>query len=335
MGKLTDRLGRGLRDLRISLTDQCNFRCAYCMPKEIFGPDYQYLSSKEILSNTEIVSITKCFVELGVQKLRLTGGEPLLRKDLIPLLHSLTNETEIREISITTNGVLLPRYAEALKENGVSRINVSLDSLDERRFSKISGERGKPQAVLAGIESAITAGIPTKANMVVQRGVNECDIIPMAEKFRMLKLPLRFIEYMDVGNSNQWNLSQVFSTKEILDTIKSKYSIQPIEPNYRGEVAKRYRYLDTGLEIGIISSISKPFCGDCNRARISADGKIFTCLFASKGVDLKRILRASGDEGKLTEAIANVWKRRTDRYSEERAETTKTESKIEMSYIGG
>lgn len=335
MSKVKDRYGRKLRDLRVSLTDQCNFRCAYCMPKEIFGPDYQFLKNDDILSNEEIVTIVKCFVEFGVEKLRLTGGEPLLRKDLIPLIQALRSETSVPEISLTTNGALLPRYAKSLKDSGISRVNVSLDSLDETRFFKISGERAKPQAVLRGIESAIESGLEMKANMVVQRGVNELDILPMAEKFRSLNLTLRFIEYMDVGNSNHWNLNEVFTAKEILDTIQSKYPVEPVEPNYIGEVATRYRYLDTNQEIGIISSISKPFCRDCNRARISADGKLFTCLFASEGTDIKSILRNNEGTEVLKKTLSKIWGQRADRYSEERSKRTQEKTKIEMSYIGG
>lgn len=331
----TDRLGRPLRDLRISVTDQCNFRCAYCMPKEIFGPDYSFLPKKEILTNSEILSLAQSFAQLGIEKIRLTGGEPLLRKDLVQLIQSLSDIELVQDISLTTNGTLLPRYAKGLKESGLNRINVSLDGLNPSVFKKMSGGRGEPKAVLEGIQAAQSAGLEVKVNMVVKKGVNEGEVLPMVRFFRDERITLRFIEYMDVGNSNQWRSKEVLSAQEILDTISKEFSFEPIDPNYKGEVAARYRYSDVQAEFGLINSITKPFCSDCNRARLSADGKLFTCLFANSGHDLKSFVRSGTSQADLTEHISRIWKRRKDRYSEERSSATGSKKKIEMSYIGG
>lgn len=331
----TDRLGRPLRDLRISVTDQCNFRCAYCMPKEVFGPDYAFLPKNEILTNDEILALGHSFAQLGIEKIRLTGGEPLLRNDLIPLIGSLSKIDLVKDLSLTTNGTLLPRFAKGLKESGLNRINVSLDSLDPSVFKQMSGGRGEPKSVLEGIEAAQKAGLEVKVNMVVKKGVNEREVLPMVRYFRNKRITLRFIEYMDVGNSNQWKSNDVLSAKEILDTIRKEFKFQPIDPNYRGEVAARYRYSDVPAEFGLINSITKPFCSDCNRARLSADGQLFTCLFATSGHDLKSVLRSGASQADLTDHISKIWKARKDRYSEERSAATKSKKKIEMSYIGG
>lgn len=337
VGKISsiDRLGRPLRDLRISVTDQCNFRCAYCMPKEVFGPDYAFLPKKEILTNEEILLLARCFATLGIEKIRLTGGEPLLRKDLVPLIQHLSKISLVKDLSLTTNATLLPRYATALKEAGLNRINISLDGLSDDIFKQMNGGRGNSKAVLEGIEAARKAGLEIKVNMVVKKGANEGEILPMVRYFREQSITLRFIEYMDVGTSNQWKSSEVFPAQNILDTIGKEFLFKPIDPNYRGEVAARYQFSDIPVEFGLISSVTKPFCSNCNRARLSADGKLFTCLFATGGHDLKAVLRVNRNEELLTNYISKIWTQRTDRYSEERAASTSRKEKIEMSYIGG
>jgi cyclic pyranopterin phosphate synthase len=305
------------------------------MPKEIFGPDYSFLEKAEVLTNTEILAIARAFAKLGIEKIRLTGGEPLLRKDLVPLVKELNGIDSIKDLSLTTNASLLPRYAQSLKEAGLSRVNISLDSLDEESFKQMSGGRGSVQAVLDGIDAAVNAGLDLKVNMVVKKGANESEILPMVRYFRKCSITLRFIEYMDVGNSNQWKLDEVVPAKEILNTINSEFKFGPIDPNYRGEVANRYQFNDIPLEFGIINSITKPFCSNCNRARLSADGKLYTCLFATKGHDLKSLIRSNPSEESLTQTLSDIWSRRTDRYSEERMHSNKNREKIEMSYIGG
>lgn len=331
----TDKLGRPIRDLRISLTDQCNFRCSYCMPKEVFGPEYAFLPQKQLLGNDEVVLLVRAFARLGIEKVRLTGGEPLLKKDLVQLVHAISEVEGVRDLSLTTNGSLLPRYAQDLKRAGLSRINVSLDSLDKEIFRKMAGGRGDPKSVIAGIDASLDAGLSVKTNMVVRKGVNESEILPMVSYFRDRGITLRFIEYMDVGNTNQWKLDEVYPAKKILDTIGERYEFAPVDPNYRGEVAARYRYTDIPVEFGLINSITKPFCSDCNRARLSADGKLYTCLFATAGHDLKTLVRSQIDETAIVEAISKIWMNRHDRYSEERAQGNQASSKIEMSYIGG
>ncbi len=333
--KPTDRLGRPLRDLRISVTDQCNFRCAYCMPKEVFGPDYSFLPKNEILANEEVHKLALSFAELGIEKIRLTGGEPLLRKDLVSLVNILSEIDQVEDLSLTTNGTLLPRYANGLKESGLNRINISLDGLNPIVFKEMSGGRGEPSAVLEGIEAAEQAGLEIKVNMVVKNGVNEGEVLPMVRLFRDKRITLRFIEYMDVGNSNQWKSKEVLPAKEILDTIAKEFPFEPIDPNYKGEVAARYRYTDIPAEFGLINSITKPFCSDCNRARLSADGNLYTCLFATSGHDLKTIVRSKVSQSELTKHISGIWRARKDRYSEERSSETSIQKKIEMSYIGG
>ncbi len=334
-GSTLDSRGRPLRDLRISLTDQCNFRCAYCMPREVFGPNYSFLPKKEILTNDEILLLSRSFVRLGVEKIRLTGGEPLLRNDLVALVRGISRIDLVRDLSLTTNGMLLSRYATPLKKAGLNRINISFDSLEKDIFRKMSGNRGDPQAVTNGIDVAIAAGLEIKINMVVRKGVNESEILPMVRFFRDRRITLRFIEYMDVGSSNKWKSNDVVPAKQILDTIGSEFSFDPVDPNYLGEVATRYRYTDIPSEFGVISSITKPFCSDCNRARLSADGKLFTCLFATNGHDLRARLRKGWSEDELVQHLAKIWGKRADRYSEERAASKETKKKIEMSYIGG
>lgn len=334
-GTTIDTLKRPLRDLRISVTDQCNFRCAYCMPKEIYGPDFSFLAKTEILNNDEIVAIASAFARLGIEKIRLTGGEPLLRKDLVPLVARLTEIESVADLSLTTNATLLPRYAKPLRDAGLSRINISLDGLSDAIFKRMNGGRGSVKAVLDGIDSALEAGFDLKVNMVAQRGINESEILPMVRHFSDRGITLRFIEYMDVGNTNQWKLDEVIPAQEILNTIAEEFEYEPMDPNYIGEVANRYRFTGKSAEFGIINSITKPFCRDCNRARLSADGKIYTCLFASSGHDIRSFIRHGPGKDELPKRISEIWTRRADRYSEERSYSTLGSSKVEMSYIGG
>ncbi|EOO66581.1 molybdenum cofactor biosynthesis protein A [Bacillus cereus VD021] len=332
-----DKLDRPLKDLRISVTDRCNFRCRYCMPEEIFGRDYSFLSNDKILSFDEIERITRIFVSLGVRKLRITGGEPLLRKDLPELIQRLNEIDGVEDIGLTTNGSLLKKFALDLYKAGLSRVTVSLDSLNEERFSYLNGNRSKVKTVLAGIQAAAEAGMKIKMNMVVQKGKNEQDIVQMAEYFKENKHILRFIEYMDVGNFNGWELGEVVSKQEIVDMIHKVMPLERIEANYPGEVATRYRYIGSDEEIGIISSVTDSFCSSCTRARISAEGKLYTCLFASKGNDLKELLRFGYTDEEITNVIRDIWNNRSDRYSDERLSNTnkKAMPKIEMSHIGG
>lgn len=332
-----DKLDRPLKDLRISVTDRCNFRCRYCMPEEIFGRDYSFLSNDKILSFDEIERITRIFVSLGVRKLRITGGEPLLRKDLPELIQRLNEIDGVEDIGLTTNGSLLKKFAPDLYKAGLSRVTVSLDSLNEERFSYLNGNRSKVKTVLAGIQAAAEAGMKIKMNMVVQKGKNEQDIVQMAEYFKENKHILRFIEYMDVGNFNGWELGEVVSKLEIVEMIHKVMPLERIEANYPGEAATRYRYIGSDEEIGIISSVTDSFCSSCTRARISAEGKLYTCLFASKGNNLKELLRFGYTDEEITNIIRDIWNNRSDRYSDERLSDTnkKTMPKIEMSHIGG
>ncbi|OFD67931.1 GTP 3',8-cyclase MoaA [Bacillus mycoides] len=332
-----DKLDRPLKDLRISVTDRCNFRCRYCMPEEIFGRDYSFLSNDKILSFDEIERITRIFVSLGVRKLRITGGEPLLRKDLPELIQRLNEIDGVEDIGLTTNGSLLKKFAPDLYKAGLSRVTVSLDSLNEERFSYLNGNRSKVKTVLGGIQAAAEAGMKIKMNMVVQKGKNEQDIVQMAEYFKENKHILRFIEYMDVGNFNSWELGEVVSKQEIVEMIHKVMPLERIEANYPGEVATRYRYIGSDEEIGIISSVTDSFCSSCTRARISAEGKLYTCLFASKGNDIKELLRSGYRDEEITNIIRDIWNNRSDRYSDERLSNTnkKTMPKIEMSHIGG
>ncbi len=332
-----DKLQRPLKDLRISVTDRCNFRCRYCMPEEIFGPDYSFLSNDKILSFDEIERITRIFVSLGVRKLRITGGEPLLRRGLPKLIERLNKIDGVEDIGLTTNGSLLKKFAPDLYKAGLSRVTVSLDSLEEERFFYLNGNRSKVQRVLEGIQAAAEVGMKIKINMVVQKGKNEQDILQMAQYFKENKHILRFIEYMDVGNYNGWDLKEVVSKQEIVDTIHQVMPLERIEANYSGEVATRYRYIGSDEEIGIISSVTDSFCLSCTRARISAEGKLYTCLFASKGNDLRELLRSEHTDEDITDVVRDIWNNREDRYSDERLNHTnkKTIPKIEMSHIGG
>ncbi|MFF2884304.1 GTP 3',8-cyclase MoaA [Bacillus toyonensis] len=332
-----DKLHRPLKDLRISVTDRCNFRCRYCMPEEIFGPDYSFLSNDKILSFDEIERITRIFVSLGVRKLRITGGEPLLRRGLPELIERLNKIDGVEDIGLTTNGSLLKKFAPDLYKAGLLRVTVSLDSLEEERFFYLNGNRSKVQRVLEGIQAAAEVGMKIKINMVVQKGKNEQDILQMAQYFKENKHILRFIEYMDVGNYNGWELGEVISKQEIVNTIREVMPLERIEANYPGEVATRYRYIGSDEEIGIISSVTDSFCSSCTRARISAEGKLYTCLFASKGNDLRALLRSGDTDEEITAVIHDIWNNRENRYSDERLSHTnkKTMPKIEMSHIGG
>ncbi len=333
---ILDQHKRPLRDLRISVTDRCNFRCHYCMPAEVFGPDYEFLKKNMLLSFEEISRLAKLFRKrAGIKKLRITGGEPLMRRDLPVLISQLSSIEGIEDIAMTTNGSLLPKFAEQLKSAGLDRVTISLDTLDDERFKKINGRDVSVETVLKGIEAAKAAGLSIKMNMVVQKGVNDKDIIPMAKYFRQQGHILRFIEYMDVGNSNGWKMDDVFSKKEIIERINDVMPIEPIEPNYTGEVATRYRYVDSDDEIGIISSVTDAFCSACNRSRLSAEGKLYTCLFSVKGHDLRGPLRNGYSDEEMMDLIGNIWSHRNDRYSEERTHHTKRDSKVEMSHIGG
>jgi GTP 3',8-cyclase len=335
-GATGDKLGRRLSDLRISVTDRCNFRCRYCMPREAFGPDFAFLPRAELLSYEEITRLVRLFAAEGVSKIRLTGGEPLLRRNLEGLVEMLTSIDGIVDVALTTNGSLLARRARVLADAGLSRVTVSLDALDDETFAAMNGVRVKVATVLEGIEAAASAGLaPVKVNMVVKRGVNEHAVIDMAEYFRAAGHTLRFIEYMDVGNTNHWQLDEVVSSAEILAMLRERWPLEPIEPNYPGEVASRYRYLDGAGEVGLISSVTQPFCGGCTRARLSADGQLYTCLFAARGHDLRAPLRDGASDTDLSDAISGIWTRRSDRYSEVRSVRDGDKPKVEMSYIGG
>ena len=330
-----DRFRRPLRDLRISVTDRCNFRCTYCMPKEVFGRDYEFLRREQLLTFEEIERLARAFAAHGVEKIRLTGGEPLLRRDVERLVEMLARIPGL-DLTMTTNGSLLPRKAQALRAAGLRRITVSLDSLDDAVFGSMNDVDFPVARVLEGIEAAAAAGLrPVKVNMVVKRGVNEDSILDMARYFRFTGHIVRFIEYMDVGHTNGWRLDDVVPAREIVETIAAEFPLEPVEPNYRGEVARRYRYCDGGGEIGVIASVTQPFCGDCTRARLSADGKLYTCLFATRGHDLRALVRGGASDAELVEAIARVWRVRDDRYSELRTQETSALAKVEMSYIGG
>jgi cyclic pyranopterin phosphate synthase len=337
MDQLVDAFGRPLRDLRISVTDRCNFRCTYCMPKEVFGHDYRFLDRKELLDFEEITRLSRAAVSLGVTKLRLTGGEPLVRRDLEQLI-SMLSELDA-EVTLTTNASLLPRKAQALADAGLNRITVSLDAMDDTTFRAMNDVDFPVDRVLEGIEAARTAGLPVKVNCVVKRGVNESQVVPMAKHFREAGHILRFIEYMDVGSSNGWRMDDVVPAAEIAALINAALPIEPAEAQYRGEVAKRWRYKDGSGEIGIIASVTQPFCGDCTRSRISAEGKLFTCLFAVRGHDLRALIRSGASDADIAEKLAEIWRVRGDRYSELRAQNTVDpaigERKVEMSYIGG
>jgi GTP 3',8-cyclase len=335
MSQALDAFGRPLRDLRISVTDRCNFRCTYCMPKEVFGHDYRFLDKRELLDFDEITRLARAAVALGVTKLRLTGGEPLIRREVERLIAMLA-ELEA-EITLTTNASLLPRKAQALKDAGLDRITVSLDAMDDATFRAMNDVDFPVQRVLDGIDAAQTVGLPVKVNCVVKRGVNVDQIVPMARYFRESGHTLRFIEFMDVGATNGWRMDDVVTAAEIVNIVSAEFPIEPANAQYRGEVAKRWRYLDGRGEIGIIASVTQPFCGDCTRSRISAKGELYTCLFAKRGHDLRALIRSGASDEELQERLAEIWKVRGDRYSELRSEATNLDDtpRVEMSYIGG
>jgi len=329
-----DRLGRPLRDLRISITDRCNFRCVYCMPKEVFGRDYQFLPRADLLSFEEIIRLARAFVENGVEKIRITGGEPLVRRDVESLVAQLAAIDGL-DLTLTTNGALLAAKARALRDAGLKRVTVSLDSLDDATFRSMNDVDFPVRRVLDGVEAAAAEGLPVKVNVVLKRGVNDGGIVDLARYFRGTGHVLRFIEYMDVGHSNGWRMDDVVPAAEVVRTIDGEFPLEPVEAAYRGEVARRWRYVDGGGEIGVIASVTGPFCGDCTRARLSAEGKLCTCLFAVRGHDLREVVRGGASDADVVNAIGAVWSRRTDRYSELRTAETATLPKIEMSYIGG
>lgn len=346
---LTDLRGRPLQDLRISLIDECNFRCTYCMPAELFGHSYAFLPKEELLSFDEIVRTASLFAQLGVRKIKLTGGEPLLRPWIPELVARLVEIPGIEDLGLITNGHRLQALARRLRSAGLSRITVSLDALDGELFSEITGGRGRVETVIKGIEAAAAAGFdPVKINVVVQRGVNENQILPIIERFREGPFIVRFIEFMDVGNRNRWRMDSVVPASEIVERVTSRYPAEPVEPNYPGEVAQRYRFLDGTGEFGVIASVTRPFCGGCTRIRLSADGKLFTCLFATTGLDIKEALRQGVADELLAGKIRSLWSFRGDRYAEERAQApeeaeataaTSAEQdggeRVEMYYIGG
>jgi cyclic pyranopterin phosphate synthase len=330
-----DRLRRPLRDLRISVTDRCNFRCVYCMPKEVFGADYQFLERKALLTFEEIERVARLFAGLGVEKIRLTGGEPLVRRNLEQLIGMLARIPGL-DLTLTTNGSLLKRKAQALKDAGLKRITVSLDSLDDAVFRRMNDADFPVAKVLEGIEAAAAAGLsPIKVNMVVKRGENEREILPMARFFRGTGHILRFIEYMDVGHTNGWRMDDVVTAREIVETIGREFPLEQADPNYTGEVAERWRYKDGKGEIGVIASVTQAFCRDCTRIRLSTEGKLYTCLFATAGHDLRALLRGGAPDSEIRDTVAAIWTKRTDRYSEIRTSQTAKLEKIEMSYIGG
>ena len=333
---LVDLYQRPLRDLRISVTDRCNFRCGYCMPAEVFGPSYQFLPKHEILSFEEIVKITQTFIKFGVDKIRLTGGEPLLRRgvdDLVAQLSALAPECDL---AMTTNGVLLKNYSEKLVNAGLKRITVSLDSLDEKTFGEMNGVGAPPKKVIEGIDAALASGLKMKINTVVKKGVNDQHTIALAGFARERGVTLRFIEYMDTGNTNQWQLGEVQPSKTLFQDLSELYPLNKVATAKLGETAQRYTYADMPeLEVGFISSVTKPFCHSCNRARLSADGQVFTCLFAEKGHDIKAVLRSESGEAMLEKVIEGIWAIRDDRYSELRSSFQTKPVRPEMSYIGG
>jgi cyclic pyranopterin phosphate synthase len=336
---LTDRLGRPIHDLRISVMDRCNFRCPYCMPQSTFHEKYRFLKSAERLTFEEIARLARLSVGLGVRKLRLTGGEPLLRTGLSELVAELATIDGIEDFALTTNGVLLAQHAAELKGSGLHRVTVSLDSLDEAVFADMSGGYGGLAQVLEGIEAALESGLkPVKVNTVVQRGRNDHTVLDLLEHFRGKDVTVRLIEYMDVGTRNHWSLDDVVPSAELLARIRKRWSVSPAPGRYRGEVAERYVYDDGAGEIGFVSSVSAPFCGDCNRARLSSEGVLYTCLFASRGVDLRSPMRAGATDAELLDMLRHAWSQRTDRYSELRNELRRHEAplrKVEMNYIGG
>ena len=341
MDRITDQFGRPLRDFRISVTDRCNFRCGYCMPRDVFGRDYPFLERSELLSYEEITRCIRILSRLGVSKVRLTGGEPLLRRGVDRLVEKIAALNAVDDVAMTTNGSLLSgRMARRLREAGLKRVTVSLDSLDEATFRELADVNVKPAQVLAGIDAALLAGLPVKVNMVVKRGVNDKDVLPLARHFHGSSASLRFIEYMDVGSTNDWQPQEVFTAREIIERINECMPLRRLEANYTGEVAQRWEYIDGGGEIGVIASVTQPFCRDCSRLRMSAEGRLYTCLFAAHGADLRAVLRAHDDDETVRRWIVDLWRRRSDHYSEARGEglaraPERPMKRIEMSYIGG
>ncbi|MCK9507112.1 MAG: GTP 3',8-cyclase MoaA [Pigmentiphaga sp.] len=339
-GSLQDQRGRALHDLRISVTDRCNFRCVYCMPKEVFDKDYQYLPHASLLSFEEIVRLTRLFVAHGTEKIRLTGGEPLLRKHIEKLIEQLaelrTPSGKPLDLTLTTNGSILAKKAPALKAAGLNRVTVSLDALDDALFKRMNDMDFPVSDVLKGIDAAAQAGLgPIKVNMVVKKGVNDHQILPMAEHFRYSGHILRFIEYMDVGASNDWKMDEVLPSADVLERIHQVWPIEPLDPHYTGEVAQRWRYRDGAGEVGVISSVTQAFCGTCTRARLSTEGQLYLCLFAQQGWDLRQLLRGGGSDAEISDVIAQIWGQRNDHYSEIRTTNTPRSGRVEMSYIGG
>ncbi len=336
---VVDKLGRPLRDLRISVTDRCNFRCPYCMPAEIYGERYQFLPREQLLTFEEITRLTRIIVRLGAVKARITGGEPLVRKDVERLVEMLAGVDGVEDLTMTTNAYLLPQKAEALKDAGLQRVTVSFDSLDDEVFRQMNGRGFGTESVLAGIEAAERVGLgPIKINAVVQRGVNDHTVVDLARYFRERGHTMRFIEYMDVGNRNGWRLDHVVPADEIVAMIDAEMPLEPVESGYRGEVAMRYRYRDGGGEMGVIASVTKPFCGDCTRIRLSPEGSIYTCLFSGVGRDLRGPIREGATDDELEAIVRGTWRSRTDRYSEERSSMTeelRAQEKVEMYHIGG
>ncbi|MDX1469156.1 MAG: GTP 3',8-cyclase MoaA [Acidimicrobiia bacterium] len=334
MSPINDLFDRPVHDLRVSVTDRCNFRCTYCMPKEVFGPGYEFMRREELLTFEEITEIVQVFVSRGVEKVRITGGEPLLRKDIEELVAMVAAVPGVNDLTLTTNGSLLERKAEALAETGLDRVTVSLDAMDDPTFQAMNDVGFPVGTVLEAIDAAAAAGLgPIKVNCVVQRGVNEHAVVDMARHFRGTPHIVRFIEYMDVGTTNGWRLDDVVSADEILEAIDAEFPLEALAPNYPGEVANRFRYVDGAGEIGVIASVTKPFCGSCTRARVSAEGTLYTCLFASSGTSLRDTIRTGGDLG---QTIDDVWSKRDDRYSEIRSSNTaRIATPVEMSYIGG
>lgn len=338
LSPIRDHLGRPLKDLRISVMDRCNFRCIYCMPEEKFHSGFNFLKSSERLSFDEILRVTKLFTDLGVSKIRITGGEPLLRVNLTELIGDLSTLKKIEDIALTTNGVLLKKYSEELKACGLNRITVSLDSIDPEQFRKMSGGRGNLETVLEGIDAALSVGFKKlKINAVIKRGTNDDQVIEMIDYFKDQSVIIRFIEYMDVGNLNQWKLNETVGSDEIIKKLSEKWQLDPLDKNYEGETAQRYQIDGSETEIGLISSVTKPFCGSCTRARLSSDGKLYNCLFASEGKDIRSWIRDGKSDEYIKNELASIWKERRDRYSELRysGEINNTDEKVEMYYIGG
>ena len=333
---LVDARNRPLRDLRISVTDRCNFRCTYCMPREHFGPQHSFLPRDELLTYEEMTFVTASLLPLGLEKIRLTGGEPLLRKNITTLIGQLRELDPTLDIALTTNGALLFQHAASLKKAGLNRVTVSIDALDEGTFQSLADTTSHtPELILKGIEKAIEVGLGVKVNTVVKKGVNDEEILPLAEKFESIGVPLRFIEFMDVGNTNAWQMEEVMSGADIRELLTQRFgTLTPVQGQQASEVAKRYSTSE-GYEFGFIESVTSPFCGDCTRARLSANGQIYTCLFATKGHDIKSILRMGGSTQEIGNAIASIWTTRNDRYSEERGAQRRSDTKVEMSFIGG